>query len=84
MQEKPEAEGGIINAGFFVLSPKVLDFIDGDETIWEREPLEKLVKIKQLNAYHHKGFWHPMDTLRDKLYLEKMWDTNSAPWRVWK
>ncbi len=83
--EKPVSEGSSINAGFFVLEPKVLDYIDqGDSSIWERKPLEKLAKDGQLNAYRHTGFWKPMDTLRDKVELEKLWQNNNAPWKVWK
>jgi glucose-1-phosphate cytidylyltransferase len=65
------------------LSQKVLDLIEGDKTIWEREPLESLAKSGQLSAYEHKGFWQPMDTLRDKTYLQNLWDSNQAPWKVW-
>ena len=82
-QEKPEEEQGKVNGGFFVLSQKVLDLIEGDKTIWEREPLESLAKHGQLSAYEHKGFWQPMDTLRDKTYLQSLWDSNQAPWKVW-
>ena len=82
-QEKPEEEQGKVNGGFFVLSQKVLDLIEGDKTIWEREPLESLAKSGQLSAYEHKGFWQPMDTLRDKTYLQSLWDSNQAPWKVW-
>lgn len=82
-QEKPMGDGGWINGGFFVLSPAVLDRIDGDETIWEREPLEALARDHQLHAYAHEGFWQPMDTLRDKRHLEELWDTGQAPWKLW-
>lgn len=82
-KEKPVGDGNWINGGFFVLSPKVIDLIDGDQTIWEKEPLEKLAQQQQLHAFHHKGFWHPMDTLRDKNYLEQLWSSNKAPWKVW-
>ena len=82
--EKPPGDGGMINGGFFVLSPKVLDFIDGDHTSWEGSPLEKLSKIKQLMAFEHKGFWQPMDTLRDKNHLEELWQSGKAPWKIWK
>jgi len=82
-QEKPEEEQGKVNGGFFVLSQKVLDLIEGDKTIWEREPLESLAKSGQLSAYEHKGFWQSMDTLRDKTYLQSLWDSNQAPWKVW-
>ncbi|GAB3439028.1 glucose-1-phosphate cytidylyltransferase [Insolitispirillum peregrinum] len=82
-EEKPQAEGGWINGGFFVLSRKVIDYIDADETIWEREPLKRLTAEGQLSAYRHSGFWQPMDTLRDKQYLEELWTLNSAPWKTW-
>ena len=81
--EKPEGDGGSINAGFFVLSPKVLDHISDDDTIWEQEPLRKLATAGELMAYQHRGFWQPMDTLRDKQHLESLWETGSAPWKVW-
>lgn len=82
-QEKPEG-GGWINGGFFVLSTRVLDYIEGDEISWEREPLESLARERQLAAYPHDGFWHPMDTLRDKNYLEELWSSGRAPWKVWE
>jgi len=82
-QEKPVGDEGWINAGFFVLSPKVADYIEGDETVWEREPLERLAKEGELMAYLHRGFWQPMDTLRDKRQLEELWHSGSAPWRLW-
>ena len=82
-QEKPQGDGGWINGGFFVLSPKVLDIIEGDETHWEREPMEILARDGQLSAYLHKGFWQPMDTLRDRQSLEKLWSTGKAPWKMW-
>jgi glucose-1-phosphate cytidylyltransferase len=82
-QEKPLGDGGWINGGFFVLSPKIGDYIEGDESIWEREPLERLARDGQLSSFKHKGFWHPMDTLRDKRYLENLWDSGSAPWKTW-
>lgn len=81
--EKPIGDGGMINGGFFVLSPKVLDLIEGDDEIWERKPLESLANSNNLMAYKHKGFWQPMDTLRDKNYLETLWANNDAPWKVW-
>lgn len=81
--EKPAGDGGWINGGFFVLSPKVIDYIEDDHTTWEKFPLESLAKEGQLGAYQHKGFWHPMDTLRDKIYLEDLWVTSKAPWRIW-
>ncbi len=83
-QEKPKGDGGWINGGFFVLQPEVLDFIDNDNTTFEREPLEKLAKNTQLKAYKHAGFWQPMDTIRDKELLEKLWQQNQAPWKVWE
>jgi glucose-1-phosphate cytidylyltransferase len=82
-QEKPRGDGGRINGGFFVLSPSVLDLIDGDHTSWESEPLEKLASMGELVAYEHNGFWQPMDTLRDKTQLEELWQTGRAPWKVW-
>ena len=82
-QEKPVGDGGWINAGFFVLSPKVADYIAGDHTAWEREPLEKLSGENQLGAHFHRGFWQAMDTLRDKRILEQHWSSGQAPWRVW-
>lgn len=81
--EKPHGDGGWINGGFFVMSPKVLDYIDGDDTVLETDPMEKLAKEGQLTAYKHSGFWHPMDTLRDKQYLDRLWQEKRAPWRVW-
>ncbi len=78
--EKPKGDGGQINGGFFVLSPKVLELIDGDETIWESGPLENLARMGQLKAYRHGGFWQPMDTLRDKFLLEDLWSSGNAPW----
>jgi len=82
-KEKPKGDGGRINGGFFVLSPKVLDYIDDDMTTWEREPLEKLCSDRQLVAFKHDGFWQPMDTLRDKMHLEKLWAENNAQWKLW-
>ncbi len=82
-REKPADEAGWINGGFFVLSPKVLDYIDGDETTWEEEPMRKLAEEQQMQAWHHRGFWQPMDTLRDKTNLDKMWDAKKAPWKSW-
>jgi glucose-1-phosphate cytidylyltransferase len=83
-QEKPEGDGGWINAGFFVLSSKVFDYIDNDATVWERAPLEKLAGEGQLSVFPHQGFWLPMDTLRDKTQLEELWASGRAPWKVWK
>jgi glucose-1-phosphate cytidylyltransferase len=82
--EKPQGDGGRINGGFFVLNPKVLDLIKGDETIWERKPLEILAKDGELQAFSHSGFWQPMDTLRDKNYLEGLWESGQAPWKSWQ
>jgi len=82
-EEKQSGDGNWINGGFFVLEPDVFDFITDDSTIWEREPLEKLSKENQLSAYKHTGFWHPIDTLRDRNYLEKLWNTNNAKWKNW-
>lgn len=81
--EKPEGENSWINGGFFVLKKGVIDYIDGDATSWEAEPLDRLSKAKELVAYRHKGFWRPMDTLRDKVYLENLWENNQAPWKIW-
>jgi glucose-1-phosphate cytidylyltransferase len=82
-EEKPRGDGGWINGGFFVLSPKVIDYIEGDETIWERGPLERLAAEGQLAAFKHTGFWYAMDTLRDKMKLEEFWQTGQAPWKIW-
>jgi len=81
--EKPQGDGGWINGGFFVLNPKVIDLIDGDETLWEKQPLERLAKQEQLEAFFHSGFWQPMDTLRDKNHLEELWASGNAPWKMW-
>jgi glucose-1-phosphate cytidylyltransferase len=82
--EKPRGDGDLINGGFFVLSPKCLDLIDGDQTAWEGKPMMDLVARNELMAFEHKGFWQPMDTLRDKNQLEELWLTGKAPWKVWK
>ena len=82
-QEKPEGDGSWINGGFFVLEPSVFDRIDGDDTIWERQPMESLAQDRQLGVFRHHGFWRPMDTLRDKVELEKMWSLHKAPWKRW-
>ncbi len=82
-EEKPQGDGSWINGGFFVLEPEALKYIDSDATAWEREPLEALARDKQISAYTHEGFWQPMDTLRDKLKLEDLWQANQAPWKVW-
>jgi glucose-1-phosphate cytidylyltransferase len=81
--EKPRGDGGFINGGFFVLSPKVIDLIAADDTLWEAEPLARLAASGQLMAFEHTGFWQPMDTLRDKNQLEKLWDSGNAPWKIW-
>jgi glucose-1-phosphate cytidylyltransferase len=82
-KEKPKGDGGMINGGFFVLSPAVLELLDGDDCIWERAPLETLAERGELAAYQHHGFWQAMDTLRDKTHLEELWQSGQAPWRVW-
>jgi glucose-1-phosphate cytidylyltransferase len=82
-KEKPKGDGGMINGGFFVLSPEVLSLIDDDSTVWEQSPLEHLARDRQIAAYEHAGFWQPMDTLRDKNYLEELWASGQAPWRIW-
>ena len=82
-REKSALDGHQINGGFFVCEPGVIDYIDGDETLWEQEPLKRLVTAGQLSVYHHKGFWQNMDTLRDKHVLQEMWDSGKAPWKVW-
>jgi len=82
-QEKPGGDGSRISGGFFVLSPKVLDYIDGDHTIWERDPMERLASEGNISAYRHDGFWQCMDTLRDKLLLDELWESGKAPWKVW-
>jgi glucose-1-phosphate cytidylyltransferase len=82
-EEKPENDGGWINGGFFLLSPAVGDLIAGDETTWERGPMEALAKNDQLRAFTHRGFWHPMDTLRDRDFLEEQWATGAAGWKIW-
>jgi glucose-1-phosphate cytidylyltransferase len=82
-QEKPQGDGAWINGGFFVLSPKVIDYIHDDSTTWEKRPMEVLAKEEQMNAYFHHGFWQPMDTLRDKIHLEELWQSGKAPWKTW-
>jgi glucose-1-phosphate cytidylyltransferase len=82
-QEKPQGDGGWINGGFFVLSPKVGEYIENDATVWEREPMEQLAMEGQLTVHFHDGFWQPMDTLRDKHYLEDLWASGKAPWKMW-
>jgi len=83
-KEKPRGDGAMINGGFFVLSPEVLKHIDGDSCTWEQEPLNNLAEENQLMAYEHHGFWQPMDTLRDKVHLEELWDAGKAPWKIWE
>ncbi len=82
-QEKPQGDGGWINGGFFVLSPRAGQYIEGDQTVWEREPMERLAGDGQLGVYFHSGFWQPMDTLRDKRQLEDLWESGRAPWKIW-
>tara|TARA_R110001592_G_scaffold189677_1_gene435184 strand:- start:688 stop:1461 length:774 start_codon:yes stop_codon:yes gene_type:complete len=82
-KEKPKGDGAMINGGFFVLSPKVIDYIKGDATTWEQYPLNQLAEEGELMAYEHHGFWQPMDTLRDKIHLEELWSADKAPWKVW-
>jgi len=83
-EEKPQTEGGLINGGFFVLDPSVLELIDGPKTVWENEPMETLAANGQLAAWTHRGFWQPMDTLRDKQLLNALWDSGAAPWKLWQ
>ena len=83
-KEKPQDDTAWINGGFMVLDPKIFDYIEGDQTTFEKEPMEQLAKEGQLTAYKHRGFWQPMDTLRDKMVLEDIWQTGKAPWHVWK
>jgi glucose-1-phosphate cytidylyltransferase len=83
-QEKPKGDGGMINGGFFVLNTKVIGLIDDDSSSWEKKPLEVLAAENQLMAFEHTGFWQPMDTLRDKIYLEELWQTKKAPWKLWE
>lgn len=82
-QEKPKGDGGMINGGYFVLSPQVINYIADDSTVWERYPLDQLSCDGELMSYEHEGFWQPMDTLRDKHYLEELWINNRSPWKVW-
>jgi glucose-1-phosphate cytidylyltransferase len=82
-REKPDGDGAWVNGGYFVLEPAVFDFIDGDATVWEQEPLQRLAHLNQLSAFRHTGFWQPMDTLRDKMYLEDLWKSGKPPWKVW-
>jgi glucose-1-phosphate cytidylyltransferase len=82
-KEKPDGDGGWVNGGFFLLSPSVGDLIAGDQTVWEQEPMETLAQDGELRAFVHHGFWHPMDTVRDKTFLEEEWTSGRAPWRIW-
>lgn len=82
-EEKPQGDGSWVNGGFFVLSPRVLDYIESDATVWEKAPLQTLAEEGELSAFRHDGFWQPMDTLRDKVHLEELWDSGNAPWKVW-
>ena len=82
-QEKPAGDGHFVNGGYFVLSPKVLDLIKDDSTIWEKDPMERLARDGQIDALPHTGFWQPMDTLRDKILLEELWQSGKAPWKTW-
>ena len=81
--EKPRGDGALINGGYFVLKPNALDYIEGDATIWEQQPLNNLATDGELMSFKHEGFWQPMDTLRDKHYLEELWETGKAPWKLW-
>jgi glucose-1-phosphate cytidylyltransferase len=81
--EKPQGDGGMINGGYFVLDPRVIDYVAGDDTIWEQEPLRDLAADGELMAFEHYGFWQPMDTLREKQLLNNLWDSGKAPWCVW-
>lgn len=82
-REKPEGDGAWINGGFFVLEPEVIDYIEDDDTVWERRPMDRLASEGRMAAYRHTGFWQPMDTLRDRMVLEEMWVSGSAPWKIW-
>jgi len=82
-EEKPVGDGQWINGGFFVASPKVLDYIEGDSVVFEREPMERLASEGELRAFRYEGFWHPMDTLRDKMHLDSLWNSPSPPWKIW-
>jgi glucose-1-phosphate cytidylyltransferase len=82
-EEKPQGDGAWVNGGFFVLEPDAVDYVSDDATVWEREPVERLARDAQLSAYTHRGFWQPMDTLRDRTLLEGLWQSGRAPWKVW-
>ncbi|MDY6974483.1 MAG: sugar phosphate nucleotidyltransferase, partial [Thermodesulfobacteriota bacterium] len=81
--EKPTVDTGLINGGFFVLSPKVLDYIETDNSIWEKEPIQRLTSEGELSAFEHTGFWQSMDTLRDKMRLDQLWESGEPPWKIW-
>ncbi len=81
--EKPKGDGNWINGGFFVLEPETIDLVDDDLCSWEQEPMQKLAESNELSAFHHEGFWQPMDTLRDKMMLQELWDAQKAPWKIW-
>ncbi|MEA2458208.1 MAG: glucose-phosphate cytidylyltransferase [Thermoleophilaceae bacterium] len=83
-EEKPKGDGGWINGGFFVLSPRVGEYIESDSTVWEQQPLQRLAEEDQLAAYRHRGFWHAVDTVRDKRHLQELWDSGSPPWKLWQ
>ncbi|MFO7606133.1 MAG: glucose-1-phosphate cytidylyltransferase, partial [Desulfurivibrionaceae bacterium] len=83
-KEKPRGDGAMVNGGFFVISPKVIDYIENDATSWEQKPMETLAQQGEISAYQHDGFWQPMDTLRDKRHLEELWASGKAPWKMWK
>jgi glucose-1-phosphate cytidylyltransferase len=82
-QEKPQGDGAWVNGGFFLLSPQVIRYIEGNHSMWEKEPVSSLTKDEQMSVYFHKGFWQPMDTLRDKNYLDSLWTSGNAPWKIW-
>jgi glucose-1-phosphate cytidylyltransferase len=82
-KEKPQGDGAVINGGFFVLTPAIFDYLADDSSVWEQEPLSRLAEEGELAAFVHSGFWQPMDTLRDKQYLENLWQSGRAPWKVW-
>ena len=82
-KEKPRGDGALVNGGFFVLSPRVLKYLEDDDTVWERDPLQRLAEEGQLRSFQHDGFWQPMDTLRDKVFLEELWESGKAPWKKW-
>jgi glucose-1-phosphate cytidylyltransferase len=82
-REKPGGDGAWVNGGFFVVEPGAFDYIGDDSTVWEREPLERMAEEQQLAAYKHRGFWQPLDTLRDRMYLEELWSSGKAPWKIW-